>query len=364
MRMQLARTTALAIGALALALTARPAAADGELTLRGAYYKERATRVQQPMLDGAFDVGDNGLATGHVLVDAITSASGASGAAGEAFSEKRYEAGGGYAHQLGALRVDGHGRFSTEPDYRSIFGGARIELELFEKNTVVGLGFDYGRDHITNAGAQDPLVMGNEISGDLSSYLGSISVTQLLSADAVVAITYDVARLDGYQQNPYRTVITDLGLQPELHPDERTRHAIAATGRYFVNRTATAVIATYRYYRDDWGVHAHTPELRLIQEAGDGVEVGVRYRFHRQDAADFALANYTGTEMLRTDDTKLTAFDSHTLEGKLSLLGEVFGLGGRWAGVRAEGLLQYVAQDNDFGNAIVAQAALTFPFTY
>jgi hypothetical protein len=364
MRMQLIRAaTSVVLGAALVAVAAPRARADGELTVRGVYYKERATRVQQPMLDGAFDVSDSGVVSGHVLVDAITSASGASGAAGEAFSETRYEAGAGYTHQLSHLRLGGTARYSTEPDYRSLFGGARVELELFEKNLVLGVGGDLGRDHVTNAGAQDPLAM-NEIEGDLTTMLGSFSVSQLVSQDAVVAVTYDVARLDGFQQNPYRSVVSDMGLIPEVHPEKRTRQAIAGTGRYFLGETRTVIVGTYRYYFDDWGVHAHTPELRVVQEAGDGVEFGARYRFHHQDAADFFSLRYAGTEMYRTDDVKLSAFESHTFEGKLGAMGEVFGLSGRWAGSRMEVLLQYVAQDNRFGNAIVAQAAFTVPFTY
>ena len=77
MRLQLA--VAVAAGALAL-LAAAPARADGTLAVRGVYYKERATRVMQPMLDGAFEAGERGLVTGHLLVDAITSASQSSGA--------------------------------------------------------------------------------------------------------------------------------------------------------------------------------------------------------------------------------------------------------------------------------------------
>jgi hypothetical protein len=49
--------------------------AASELILRGVYYKERATRVIPPMIDGRLDIGDNGTATAHLVVDAISSAS-------------------------------------------------------------------------------------------------------------------------------------------------------------------------------------------------------------------------------------------------------------------------------------------------
>src|SRR5688572_32236706 len=87
--------------ALALLVCAGTAHADGTLSMRGVYYKERSTRVMQPMLDGMFEVGSRGLLNTHLLVDAITSASASSGAAeAEPFTERRYEAGAGYAHEL------------------------------------------------------------------------------------------------------------------------------------------------------------------------------------------------------------------------------------------------------------------------
>jgi hypothetical protein len=46
------------------------------------------------------------------------------------------------------------------------------------------------------------------------------------------------------------------------------------------------------------------------------------------------------------------------------VLGEAFGLSGRWAAARLESILEYVVQHNRFGNAVVAHVALTLPFTY
>jgi len=263
----------------------------------------------------------------------------------------------------GDFKLNGNGRFSHEPDYRSIFGGVRGEASLFEKNLVISLGGNLGRDHVTNAGAQDPLAM-NAIEGDLTTYLGSASVSQIVARNAVIGVTYDIELLKGFQENPYRTAITDVGLLPEVHPDKRVRQAIAASARYYVSRTHTAVIAAYRYYRDDWDVHAHTPEIRIVQDVADGVTAGARYRYYTQDAAFFYRTRYAGTEDFRTDDVKLSAFRSHTFEAKLGVTCGVFGMTGRWQDARIDVLLQYVAQDNRFGNAIVAQAAFTVPFTY
>src|SRR5215475_5581508 len=106
------------VAAASLVVLAAPAPGDGTLAVRGVYYKERATRVMQPMLDAMFDAGAHGIVTGHFLVDAITSASASSGAASDVpFTERRYEAGLGYAHELGELTLAGDVKGSTESDY-------------------------------------------------------------------------------------------------------------------------------------------------------------------------------------------------------------------------------------------------------
>lgn len=359
--MQLSRLFAAA--ALALVALGRPAAADGELTLRGAYYKERSTRVVQPMLDGAFQVGDHGTATGHVLVDAITSASASSGAADTAFTESRYEAGGGYAHELSWGVLRGDARISEEPDYSSLYAGLAVEVALAEDNTVLGLGGGAGTDTVTNAGAQGPF--SQSIEGTLRTLLTSASVAQVLSPNALISAGYDLVHLRGFQQNPYRSVLVDGQLIAERHPETRTRHALAGSGKLHVPALATTLVASYRFYTDSWGVLAHTPEARLIKDlGGEEIEASLRYRFHWQRRADFIKRSYQADDEYLSDDEKLVGFTSHTMEAKLAVRGEVLGFGGRLGQSRGELLLQYVDQNNRFGNAISAQVALTVPFTY
>src|SRR5205814_1980996 len=111
-------------------------------------------RVMQPMLDGAFEAGERGLVTAHLLVDAITSASQSSGAVNAApFNEQRYEGGAGYAHQLDGWKLGGEAKYSSESDYKSLFVGARSEIELAQKNTLLGLGGGLGQDTISGGPA-------------------------------------------------------------------------------------------------------------------------------------------------------------------------------------------------------------------
>jgi hypothetical protein len=355
---------------------ALPARGDGTLAVRGVYYKERATRVMQPMLDAMFDAGLRGTATAHFLVDAITSASASSGAADAApFTEQRYEGGAGYAHQLGALTLGGDAKYSTESDYRSLYAGARAQLELGQKNTILGIGGGISLDTVSAAAAQGPSMPTLRCDADhpaetscpLDSYAVYASVSQIVSRDAVIGVSFDASTLRGYQSNPYRQAIAGQALVAERHPTERTREAFAASARYYLP-TRTTLVAVYRYYRDSWQVHAHTPELRIVQEAGRDIDASVRYRYYTQDGAYFFRTRYPADDPAMTqyvsDDVKLSSFTGHTLEAKLGVLGEAFQLGGRWAGARFEGILEYALQNNRFGNAVIAHVALTLPFEY
>jgi hypothetical protein len=354
-----------------------PVRADGTLAVRGVYYKERATRVMQPMLDGMFDAGVHGIVTGHFLVDAITSASASSGAAdAKPFTENRYEGGLGYAHQLGDVTIAADAKYSTESDYQSIYLGPRAQIELGQKNTVLGIGGGISWDTIEAASAQGPSMPTlrcdaenrNATRCSLLVYAGYASASQIVSPNAVVAVSVDVSTLHGYQSNPYRQAIAGEMFVPERHPTRRTREAFAVSARYYAQPIATTLIGAYRYYRDSWQVHAHTPELRAVYDVSPAVDLGFRYRYYWQDGAYFYRERYPADDAAMTqyvsDDVKLSSFTGHSFEAKLGVLGEAFHASGRWAGARFEAILEYSIQNNRFGNAFIAHAALTIPFEY
>jgi hypothetical protein len=374
MRLQL---NAAAAAALAVGLATPAARGDGTLEVRGAYYKEQATRVVQPMLDAMFDAGSHGVATGHFLVDAITSASASSGAAdAKPFTERRYEGGLGYAHELGDLTLGIDGKYSTESDYASWYGGLRGQLALLQKNLVLGLGLGLSSDTVSAAAAQGPSMPTLRCDADnpaktqcpLDVYSAYLSASQILSRNAVLGLSIDISNLQGYQSNPYRSAVVGETLVPERHPDERTREAFGASLRYYLADSGTTLIGAYRYYRDTWQVHAHTPELRVVQEIGRDIDASLRFRYYTQDGAYFYRLRYPPDDAAMTqfvtDDVKLSSFDGFTLEAKGGVLGEAIRLPGRWAAVRFEGMLEYTVQHNRFGNAVVAHAAFTLPFDY
>jgi hypothetical protein len=336
--------------------------------MRGAYYKERSTRVRQPMIDAELEAGPRGTVDAHFLVDEITSASSATGNPNE-FTELRWEVGIGYRRELGSGRAGAAVRYSQERDYVSFFGIANGELDLAEKNTTLRLVLGLGHDEITNGVAVDAGGLGTpRLSEELDTYLGSLTLKQLVSPDLVASLTYDVTLLDGYQANIYRVVFGGMSPVPERVPDRRLRHALFGALRAFACPTRTTAFVGYRFYADDWGIVAHTPEVRLIQDLTPGLQVRARYRFHTETAADFFKDVYSQDEVSNapyvTDDEKLSAHTTHLFGLQLSSELGLLGVRGTWAAARIDAVVEYMIQSTSFGNAVIASIALAVPIRY
>ncbi|MBL4636824.1 MAG: DUF3570 domain-containing protein [Kofleriaceae bacterium] len=359
------RSALLALPLIAASLST--ASADGNVTIRGAYYKEHSTKVVQPMIDAELEAGEHGTFAGHLLVDSITSASAASGAAGTAFNESRNELGADYTHDFGDIRLGLGGRYSTEPDYQSRFVNLSLESDFAQRNTTIGVNLARGFDTLDNSGAQGGL--SSILTGELDTTMISLSASQILSPESIMSVSYDLSYLDGFQQNIYRTVVAGGMISAERLPDSRLRHALASTIRYHLTPTNTTFIGAYRFYIDDWGILGHSPESRIIQELFDGdVDIHLSYRHYRQSAADFYEDIYDSGDVFEepflSGDDKLGDVRNHTFGFKTGIYLGLFGLEGKWADVRVDGLVQYLKQNTHYGDAIISQVALTFPVEY
>ena len=81
-----------------------------------------------------------------------------------------------------------------------------------------------------------------------------------------LGVTYDVSRPRRLPVEPVPHARSPTTASPpSVTRDWRTRQAVAASLRYFFPRSQTTLIGAYRFYRDNWEVHAHTPEVRVIQ---------------------------------------------------------------------------------------------------
>ncbi len=350
----------------------------GSVGARGNYYWEKSTRVVSPsgVVSMATPIGVR--VDGSYLLDAITSASAASGVQSDiAFTEKRNEgqAGLGYEVDLGKQQLDvsARGRFSREPDYLSRGVGFSSALSLDQRNTILHVnGYFvhddvYRRDRMATAARPNRLVASEAVPvGDLRALSLGFAWDQVINPTSTFTLGYDLARLDGFQANAYRIVaFADGGGGREHHPDSRTRHAGYIWFAHFVPQARLTLRAGYRLYYDSWEILAHAPDVRLHQELGPYVEVRLRYRYYTQHSSFFyrPRGNLRADEYI-TADPKMSAFHDQTFGLKLRLALDFLSFTALDA-LHTAALdwgIEYVLNTNRYGNGIIAQGGMSWSF--
>ena len=175
---------------------------------------------------------------------------------------------------------------SNEHDYHSHAYAVQGGLDLDERRTTLAVGIGRSGDRVGSS--IDPAL--NE-PRDTREYLAG--VTQVLSPLAAVESTITVSRGKGYYNDPYKATLTFYPdrvvplFAPDTRPDHRNELAwLTRYRRYFPGRGGTLQI-DYRYFRDDWGIRAHTLDLAWQQELGERWSVRPALRYYSQGAADF-----------------------------------------------------------------------------
>jgi hypothetical protein len=271
--------------AFALLLAPRLLNAEDRVSFRGAYFREASNRVIQPMMELTKDLPDGFDVGGHLLVDAISSASIAQGAAVDSvFTENRYEGSVGLGYTRNLQRVAGFVRYSHEPDYKSYTGGLSLNREVWDRSGTVGVNLAFSHDDI-----QPPPPQSDK---DLNVWFAGVGYTQALSPTTLGQLVYETYFQKGFIANPY---LAHGSLGREDVPTQRLRHAMAARIAQYLPRATLGVQVHYRLYYDQyslfetgpWGILGHTLEGRVSKSLGPNVELRGIYRFHTQSAANF-----------------------------------------------------------------------------
>ena len=401
------RLAPVAAGLLAaiVPLVANVARGDNHVSVRGQYYREPSTRVVQPVVEIASDLPAGIDVSAHYLLDAITSASVASGAAGDnLFTEYRNESGISVGKSWSRARVGAAYRYSAESDYWSHTLAVSAALRVWGDTGTVALSGGFGRDQVgrrIQGNAPDiapipgaPCLPSRLVSCPLNSVFGGVGYSQVLSPTLLVQGGYEVAVLNGYLASVYRAV-PPYG--DERVPDNRVRQALSVRGARYFAATRTGLQIHYRYYWDlkweqsdpmllvssiagsdsgnPWQLRSHTVEARLFQGVGRDLELRFTGRFYSQGPANFwcdqaaAPGCYTG-QPYRTADPKLQPVGTIFVEAKAywqatTLRGRAF------FGWFSEGTFELsygvffqdtFLRSSAFGNAQVIQTGYSLPF--
>jgi hypothetical protein len=229
----------------------------------------------------------------------------------------------GLNYYFDPITVSVSGGVSDERDFESTFGAGELAWELDDRLTTLKLGYGYTANRISRVerhGGDQPHVHKGDREypelDEVSTYDGlSVGVARVLSANTLLQVSASYTAQRGYLSNPYKLVyirgeitpeeyaalnlqqavfqdVTDLDvagveLFREVRPDQRNQWAFSTQLRQYLPSRDAALHLDYRYYRDDWGIDAHTLETRWYQGLPDGFTLTPSIRYYSQAGADF-----------------------------------------------------------------------------
>lgn len=200
---------------------------------------------------------------------------------------------------------------STEYDYKSINGSVNLARSFAQDNFTLGLSAQYYLDTVDLFLDLSPASTAG-ITQDLKRkiFATNLSASQILTRKDIVEFALTYAHASGHLESTASSVLVSGVREVEDLPSTRNRYAISGKWVHGFGES-TALHTSYRYYRDDWKLQAHTLKLSLLRdfnEESDFVEFFLRG--HNQSKVDFYADYFSGIERHRTSDSDLANFTS------------------------------------------------------
>ena len=210
---------------------------------------------------------------------------------------------------------------SKEPDYESNTAYYSISQSMFGDLTTVTFGYRRGWDNVYRDIKVDGIIENDPTFHERADHRGySLSVSQILTRNAILDLNFEAITDEGYLQSPYREVRyldptkpSGFSLAPQVTPNTRTSTAASADLKYYLPYRA-AVTAEYRYYTDTWGINGNTFQVSYTQPWRHFIFDG-SLRYYLQNAANFYSDLFPRLDYSNFEarDRELAAFHSISL---------------------------------------------------
>jgi hypothetical protein len=337
-----------------------PARADDptEAAARLTYFREPSTAnkgitVIHPQVDVASPIGGGlGVSAGweadavsgatpgvfgpHTGVDAITNAT--------QFHDFRQQAHGGFTYNRPDAGIGASYAYGWEHDYRSHSLSVTARDDLYDHNFTLIVAYSHNWDSVCDANNSmaETVLHLQPLTSSAHCFNSSASdtVTHPLSIDAVepslswtmtprlvVQGGGTIQILDGFQSNPYRSVLVGGEHQePQEHePTYRQRYALFARAAYAFPQWRASGIGMVRLYEDSWAVQAVTGDLVVNKYLSSVMLLTLRGHYHLQSGASFyrngeqyVLLGPAGQYW--TGDRELSPMSNYLVGGRMAFL--------------------------------------------
>jgi len=200
---------------------------------------------------------------------------------GASIREQRDEIKGGLTYFWDKTALSVGGGYSREHDYLARFFNTQFSLDFNKKLTTINLGASVSLDEI------EPTGFNYRKHKSSQQYLMGIS--QVLDKNSIIKSNITLSYHEGFLSDPYKLVFFEnAGIQSDKRPGHRFEWAwLTQYIRHFKSLNHAALHVDYRYYQNDWNVHAHTAELSWHQPVIDDWQLIPRFRYYSQDSASF-----------------------------------------------------------------------------
>lgn len=241
----------------------------------------------------------------------IQSRSGASGAAYLAkFDAQRTSIGADWDTPLSEFnRLTLAADHSAQNAYESTGVSATLARDFNQRNTTLVAGIGYSQDLVKpqegiyygmSSIAASQVRRQDDTKDQIDLQLG---ITQVIARGTLAQLNYVRSRAEGYMTNPYKivsivnAVTGSTGDYDAIH-EKRPRLRDTNTLYAQLNHSVGNGIAyfSYRYFWDDWGIRAHTVDVKYRQPLGERLFVQPNVRYYQQTAADFYRSMLTNIE--------------------------------------------------------------------
>lgn len=146
-----------------------------------------------------------------------------------------------------------------------------------------------------------------------NSFSGSLSYSQIINQRLQIMFIADMIHQQGYLGLPFHRVYTDNNtVLVENLPSTRLKIPLGFRANYFLG-DKLVLRSFYRYYKDDWGLAAHTVQLESSIKITPFFSVTPFYRYYTQTAVDYFAPVFThkSSEQYYTSNYDLSKFNSN-----------------------------------------------------
>ncbi len=168
---------------------------------------------------------------------------------------------------------------SNENDYDATYGGIDVERHFNKKNTSVKLASSVSSDTLSPTGRVDE--QSKQFTQSKQSVSIVASITQLVSAQAMLQTGFGTTQLSGYLTDPYKA------LEGDVRPESKNQYTWSAGARIFFAAQDAAMHIGYRYYTDDWSINSHAVKLSWYQNIKYDIQLIPSLRYYVQTEAEF-----------------------------------------------------------------------------